>query len=90
MKTISEAERQEAFSNTLALLASHFPKQVIGSHMHNLWDGCEVFLAHVLAFDNVVRKWNPVFGNSASTYINMICDCTWQVGAFGIDTSDIV
>ncbi|KAK0624304.1 hypothetical protein B0T14DRAFT_495601 [Immersiella caudata] len=51
LKNLSDHNRDEAFNVMLPILATCFPKQVLGSHMHERWDYCEVFLAHVLAFD---------------------------------------
>lgn len=75
-KIMSVEERQETFDVALSILAARFPQQVLGNHMHNLWDDCEVFLPHVLAFDNAVKQWRPML-DDPSVYINMMCDCTW-------------
>ncbi len=81
LKLISDAERQEAFDMALSTLRVCFPRQVLGDHMLDVWDGCEAFLAHLLAFHEAVQTWRPSLGDNA-TYINKMCDCTWYYMQF--------
>ncbi|KXX79486.1 Clustered mitochondria protein [Madurella mycetomatis] len=83
LKTLSQDERQEAFDVVLSILATCFPKQIVGTHMHELWKGCETFLAHVLAFDKAVQRWQPSFGEQNAVYVNMMCDVTWYLWEIG-------
>lgn len=76
LEKMTDGERNSAFNMTIELLTHHFPRQVLGNHMHDLWSDCELFLPHVLAFENAVRQWNPSLEDNAA-YINMMCDCTW-------------
>ncbi|KAK4241993.1 clustered mitochondria protein [Achaetomium macrosporum] len=82
LKLLSNAERKEAFDMALSTLKVCFPSQVVGNHMHNVWDACETFLVHVLAFDKAVWDWQPSLGDNAA-YINMMCDCTWYLWEIG-------
>ncbi|KAK3306512.1 uncharacterized protein B0T15DRAFT_143304 [Chaetomium strumarium] len=82
LKLISDAERKQAFDVALSTLKICFPSQTLGNHMHNVWDACEAFLVHVLAFDKAVRDWQPALGDNAA-YINMMCDCTWYLWEIG-------
>ncbi|KAK4195514.1 hypothetical protein QBC40DRAFT_315968 [Triangularia verruculosa] len=84
LKRMSDFEREGAFSMALWLLRKRFPRQELGAHMHNVWDTCETFLLQVLAFENSVRAWMPLFiGDEASDYINLICDCAWYLWEIG-------
>lgn len=77
-------ERQEAFDVALSILATCFPKQVLGSHMHELYEGCEAFLPHVLAFEKAVQEKKPSFlQRDAEMYVNMMCDVTWYLWEIG-------
>ncbi len=78
LKSITVEEQRCAFDAALSVLATRFPQQVRGDHMHSAWLDCEVYLPHVLAFDSAVRRQKPVLDNPVR-YINMMCDCTWYV-----------
>jgi tetratricopeptide (TPR) repeat protein len=82
LKLISDVEREQAFDLALSTLKICFPSQVLGNHMHSVWDACESFLVHVLAFHKAVRDWQPTLGDNAA-YINMMCDCTWYLWEIG-------
>ncbi|KAK5654035.1 hypothetical protein OQA88_7713 [Cercophora sp. LCS_1] len=79
LEMLGRDERQEAFDAMLAILATAFPKQVLGSHMHEFWEECEASLAHVLAFDKAVQKWKPSLGQRSAIYVNLMCDVTWYL-----------
>jgi tetratricopeptide (TPR) repeat protein len=83
LKKLSNPDREAAFSVMLSILATCFPKQVLGSHMHDLWDRCELFLAHVLAFDQAVQELQPQLGGETRVYVNMMCDVTWYLWEIG-------
>jgi tetratricopeptide (TPR) repeat protein len=83
LKKLSSYDRGEAFNVMLSILAACFPRQEFGSHMHELWDACELFLAHVLAFDRAVQEFRPTFGEETRVYVNMMCDVTWYLWELG-------
>ncbi|GAB1312456.1 hypothetical protein MFIFM68171_02666 [Madurella fahalii] len=82
LKMLGQPERQEAFDMVLSILAARFPQQVLGNHMHELWEGCETFLDQVLAFDKAVQRWQPSLLET-KVYVNMMCDCTWYLWEIG-------
>ncbi|KAI1128111.1 hypothetical protein F5Y10DRAFT_292289 [Nemania abortiva] len=82
LRMLHDDDRNEAFNAMLLILSHHFPKQALGDHMHALWGKCEVFLGSVLAFDTAVNQWQPRL-DDPSSFLNLICDCTWYLWEIG-------
>ena len=84
--SMSPVERQKAFDAASYLLSRRFPKHQ-GRRLHNVWDLCKIWVAHVLSLSNHYIEGDRGLPRLEASihFCYVVSDCAWYVPLSNLD-----